>query len=71
MDQAMRPRLIAHTAWASKMYEIEVSAGIMFDQVVEKSFDFDGLMQAVDRLLRGAPNPMTRRALACTFPLEN
>jgi CheY-like chemotaxis protein len=70
MDQSTRPRLIALTATPSRLREMEACADIMFDKIVEKSSDFDSLLNAVDHLLKSAPNPVTRRAAACAFSME-
>jgi CheY-like chemotaxis protein len=70
MDQVTRPRLIALTATPSRLRESEPGVDIMFDKIVEKSNDFDGLLVSVDQLLRSAPNPVTRRAATGASPIE-
>jgi two-component system sensor histidine kinase/response regulator len=70
MDQQVRPRLIALTATPSRLREMDVSADIMFDKIVEKSSNFDELLNVVDCLLKSAPNPVTRLAVTSAFSVE-
>jgi CheY-like chemotaxis protein len=70
MDQARRPRLIAVTATPGGLRGAEADVDVMFDEIVGKSSDFDGLVNTVDRHLRSAPNPATRRAAEAALPLS-
>jgi CheY-like chemotaxis protein len=64
MAQAARPRMIAITATPARLRETEKLADLIFDEIAEKSSDFQGLIRSVDRLLRSSPNPVSRRAVA-------
>jgi CheY-like chemotaxis protein len=68
MRSTVRPRLIALTATPALLRDREGAAGTVFDEIVDKSSDLQGLLSAVDRLLRSAPNPNTRWAAECTVP---
>jgi CheY-like chemotaxis protein len=64
MGQAARPRMIAFTATPGRLRETEKLADLIFDEITEKSSDFQSLIRSVDRLLRASPNPVARRAAA-------
>ncbi len=70
MQEHLRPRLIALTVTPDRLNDKEMLAGSVFDEVLEKSSDLHGLICAVDRHLRGSPNPATRRAAALTPLIE-
>jgi hypothetical protein len=64
LQDSLRPRLIAYTAMPARLREKEKLADIIFDDIVEKSSDIQGLIRSIDRLLRTSPNPVARRAAA-------
>ena len=69
LQDSLRPRLIAYTAMPDRLKEKEKLADIIFDDIVEKSSDVQGLIRSIDRLLRTSPNPVARRAVASVHPL--
>ena len=70
MQEHLRPRLIALTATPDLLHDKQLLPGSVFDEIVAKSSDLNGLMCTVDRHLRSSPNPATRRAAALTLPIE-
>jgi hypothetical protein len=70
MREHVRPRLIALTATAARLNDNGMKECSLFDEVLGKSSNLDGLMCAVDRHLRSSPNPATRRAAALLPPIE-
>jgi two-component system, sensor histidine kinase and response regulator len=64
MQEAIRPRLIALTASSGPLKDMEGVVLSAFDEIVQKSGDWQGLLSAVDFHLRASPNPDTRRAAA-------
>jgi DNA-binding response OmpR family regulator len=64
IQESVRPRLVALTATPDRLKDREGSALSVFDEIVQKSSDWQGLMALVDRHLRTSPNPDTRRAAA-------
>ena len=65
MRESVRPRLIAFTATPDRLRDMEKGTLSVFDEIIGKSSDFSGLLSAVDRHLKSAPNPATRHAAAC------
>jgi hypothetical protein len=65
----VRPRLIALTATAAWLKDNGMKECCLFDEVLGKSSNLDGLMCAVDRHPRSSPNPATRRAAALLPPI--
>jgi len=68
--ESVRPRMIALTATPARLRDQEMATLSVFDEIIEKSSDFDGLLAAVARHLKASPNPTTRRAAARTLPAE-
>lgn len=64
MRESVRPRLIAFTVTPDRLRDMEKGTLSVFDEIIGKSSDFSGLLSAVDRHLRSAPNPATRHAAA-------
>jgi CheY-like chemotaxis protein len=59
MRESVRPRLIAFTATPDRLRDTESGTLSVFDEIIGKSPDFSGLLAAVDRHLKCAPNPTT------------
>jgi CheY-like chemotaxis protein len=64
LREAVRPRMIALTATPARLRDKEMATLSVFDEIIEKSSDFNALLTSVDRHLKSAPNPATRRAAA-------
>ncbi|HVC59240.1 MAG TPA: response regulator [Acetobacteraceae bacterium] len=64
MEEAVRPRLIALTATPGLLNDQPGMVPGVFDGVLQKSADLQGLMSLVDRHMRASPNQATRRAAA-------
>jgi CheY-like chemotaxis protein len=64
ISEDVRPRMIGLTATAGLLSAKEGTARSVFDEIVEKSADLQGLLRSVDRHMRASPNPATRRAAA-------
>jgi two-component system sensor histidine kinase/response regulator len=62
MNDIVRPRMIALTVASGRLDEMQMKTGSAFDEIVEKSSNLSALLAVVDRQLRSAPNPTTRRA---------
>jgi CheY-like chemotaxis protein len=62
MRQHVRPRLIALTATPDQLNDREGPSLSVFDEIIQKSSDLEGLMTSVDRHLKASPNPATQRA---------
>jgi two-component system sensor histidine kinase/response regulator len=59
-----RLRMIGLTANADLLSSKEGVPRGVFDEIIQKSADFEGLLRSVDRHMRASPNPATRRAAA-------
>jgi DNA-binding response OmpR family regulator len=70
LRESVRPRLIAFTATPDRLREMEKGTLSVFDEIIEKSSDFNGLLSAVDRHLKSAANPATRHAAASRRPVQ-
>ena len=66
IQEGTRPRLIAFTATPDLVQARQGPGPGIFDEVLQKSADLQGLMYAIDRHMRTSPNPTTRRAAALT-----
>ncbi len=64
IGEDVRPRLIGFTATAGLLSDREGIARSVFDEIVQKSSDLQGLLRSVDRHMRASPNLATRRAAA-------
>jgi CheY-like chemotaxis protein len=61
MSEAWRPRLIAYTASPDLLRSRIALAGPVFDEIVDKSSNVDGLLSTISQLLQTSPNATTRR----------
>jgi CheY-like chemotaxis protein len=64
MQEDKRPRLIALTATPGSLTARQAMAANVFDAVIKKSSDMEGLISSVDHHLRSSSNLNTRRAAA-------
>jgi CheY-like chemotaxis protein len=64
IGEDLRPRMIGLTATADQLSSREGTARSVFDEIIPKSADLQGLLSSVDRHMRASPNPVTRRAAA-------
>jgi len=62
----VRPRMVGLTATAALLSQKEGLPRSIFDEILQKSPDFDRLKAAVDKHMRASPNLMTRQAAAPT-----
>jgi two-component system sensor histidine kinase/response regulator len=64
IGEDQRLRMIGLTADADLLSSKEGKPRSVFDEIIQKSADFEGLLRSVDRHMRASPNPATRRAAA-------
>jgi two-component system, sensor histidine kinase len=64
IGEDQRLRMIGLTLGADLLSSKEGVPRSVFDEIIQKSADFEGLLRSVDRHMRASPNPATRRAAA-------